>query len=151
MLPIVHTAASGIISLIFASITKSLGGSIVCFLSGILIDIDHLIDFWIAKKKIILSYKGLFSFCAWEKEGKLYLIFHSLELLMALWLAIFLLNLNIVWVGFVIGLTFHLLLDWFSNPLRPWVYFFFYRVKHGFAKEFIYSREYYTKHILNRQ
>lgn len=140
-----HIIVSGITSGIFAFFSRSANAAIVCFLSGIFIDIDHVFDFWITKKKLFFSYKDLDTFCSQEKTGKLYLSFHSIEPILILWLIILYLNLNIVWVGLAVGLSLHLLLDITTNPLRPIAYFLYYRLKQRFKKEFLFTEEYYRE------
>jgi len=143
MNPITHLAASSIVSAGFAYATRSMPGTIVCFLSGVLIDVDHVLDYWIARRKLFMNYHQLFSFGAHEKTGKLFLIFHSYEWLAALWISIMLFSLGPVWWGLAIGITVHMLMDRIGNPLRPCVFFFIYRLKHGFSKKWIYPDEYY--------
>jgi hypothetical protein len=143
--PVQHTIASVVVSGAFALWSRSLPGTVACFLSGIFIDVDHALDFCLAKRKAFFSYKELFSFCAWEKAGKLYLIFHSYELLIALWISIFAFHLNIIWLGIAVGVTFHLLFDRLVNPLRPFVFFWYYRYRKGFEKKGIFPEDYYKK------
>ena len=102
-----------------------------CFLSGVLIDVDHYVEFYLHKKKIP-QYQELVDFCIPYRESKVYLIFHAWEYLAALWFLIFWYHLDAVWVGMGIGLTVHMALDQFSNPVYPLGYFLAYRIKHGF-------------------
>jgi len=143
MSPIGHVAASSLISAVFAFFTRSVSGTAVCFLSGIFLDVDHILDYWIAKKKVFFTYKQLENFCGGEKAGKLYLIFHSYEFLILLWLSIVFFKANIVWLGLAVGVTAHLLLDLTANPLRPWVYSLGYRFRHGFSKYYVFPKDYY--------
>ncbi len=138
--------ASGLTMAAFYALTRpSWEATTVCFLSGILIDVDHVVDLCIYKKRIVLSAQALFNFCEREKGGKLYLVLHSYELLALLWISIGLFKLSDVWLGLALGLSVHMALDQFSNPVRPWVYFFWYRIKYGFAKEHIFKADYYRK------
>lgn len=143
MSPSKHAAASAAVSVAFAAYSHSAGGTLICFLSGIFIDLDHVVDFWIAKRKPIFSYRKLYQYCANEKDGKLSLVLHSYELHLLLWIAVFALHLDVLWLGLAVGVTSHLILDQIFNPLRPYVYFFAYRLKHGFDKKCIFPDEYY--------
>lgn len=138
MSPTSHIIASAAISSVFAVMTQSWGGALACFLSGILIDIDHHFDLWIYKKKIIFHIKHIYNFCEKERKGKLYIIFHSYEFLLILWLCIFVFHLNKIYLGLAIGLTTHLFFDQIVNTVKPLTYFLTYRLKNNFSKESIY-------------
>ena len=145
MRPAVHTAASGLVSIVFAYWTKSWPGTLACFLSGIFIDLDHVLDYWLARKRLLFTYKELFYFCAKEKEGKLYLVLHSYEFIALFWFMVYYYQWPVVWLGAAVGVSVHIFLDQLDNPIRPWVYFLCYRFRHGFVREFIFSEEYYKK------
>ncbi len=145
MSPTKHTIASGVVSTAFFFATHSWEGTLACFLSGIFIDLDHIIDFWIAKNRFPFRYKDLYSFCAFEKSGKLYLLFHSWELLSSLWLLCIFFKMDPVWLGFTVGITTHMIFDAFTNSLRPLAYFMVYRIKHDFSKAAAFPEEDYKK------
>ena len=146
MSPITHTVVSAAVSVAFYQKTQSVSGTVVCFLSGIFIDIDHFFDYWIAKKKVSLSYKGLKAYCAREKAGKLYLIFHSYELLALLWYFVLTMpQLPMVWLGLAVGTSAHIMLDRMGNPIKPWGYFLAYRAKHRFSKRKFFPKELYER------
>ena len=145
MSPSKHIVASGISSIAFAACIHSWGGTAACFLSGIFIDLDHIIDFWIAKKRFPRQYRDLYSFCTNEKAGKLHLIFHSYELLAVLWFLCVFYKWNPVWLGLTIGMTLHIILDAMTNSLRPLVYFLTYRIRHDFSKASTFPAEDYEK------
>ena len=144
MTPTQHTIASGITSAVFYAYSHSLPASLSCFLSGILIDVDHILDLCIYKRKLNFTIRDLFNFCEREKGGKLYLIFHSYELLAFLWVSIIAFHGPTVWLGLAIGVSVHIFLDQVANPVRPWVYFLGYRLKVGFVKEFIFTSRYFS-------
>lgn len=143
MSPTSHVAASAVVSAVFALYSRSPEGTIACFLSGIFIDLDHFVDYWIAKRKLIFSYPELYAFCANEKTGRLHLFLHSYELHALMWAAVYFGKASFLWQGLAVGMTSHLFLDQIFNPLRPFVYFFIYRLKHGFHKKCIFTEEYY--------
>jgi len=138
-----HVIASGAVSLVFFTVSKSWAGAAVCFLSGVLIDIDHFFDLWIARRRVSLSYSELHRFCSYEKDGRLHLVFHSYELHALLWLSVLALGLSWPWVGLAVGTSTHLLIDQLCNPIRPFTYFFLYRLKCRFAKECAFTDNYY--------
>lgn len=100
----------------------------IVVLSGILIDLDHLIYvFFIAKKvrfkQIMQWYRREYS----SHNPHLY-IFHSLEFIIVIFLLGLLVNNFFIYVG--IGLIFHLVLDWvaylfYYKSFKPWFKYFF--------------------------
>ena len=150
MTPTSHVIASTVTSSVFAAVTQSWEGTLACFLSGIFIDIDHHFDVWIYRKKFFLHIKHIYDFCDKEKEGKVYLIFHSYELLAIFWMCIIFFHLNWTWWGTAVGISVHLFLDQIGNAqdTKPWSYFLWYRIKNNFSKESLFSPEHY--HRTNR-
>lgn len=145
MSPTSHAVISAGTSAVFWYATGSVPGAIVCFLSGIFIDLDHHLDYWLNKKELPLDYKKLLYFSEVEKEGKPYLFLHSYELLALLWIAVFYYGLGPVWSGLVLGLSVHMIADQICNPVRPLAYFFIYRLKHGFHRGKLLTEDDYKK------
>lgn len=129
-----HIVVSGVTSAAFAYFSRSWPGAMACFLSGILIDLDHFWDYCIIKGKICWSVKQLEDYCFKEKAGKSYLILHSYELLVVLWIAVSFLKSDSVLLGFLLGMTVHMIFDQFVNPVCPLAYFLLYRAWFGFPK-----------------
>lgn len=127
-----HIIASAGISLGFQAAQHSWPATIGCFLSGILIDVDHCLDYCIFKKEFPFHYKDLVKFCVDHKEKKIYLLFHAYEYIFVLWYAIFLFSLGKVWIGIAVGLTTHMIFDQFTNPIKPLFYFLTFRIKNQF-------------------
>lgn len=145
MSPTQHTVASGVTSAIFYAVHPSWSATAICFLSGIFIDLDHVLDLYLYKKRLFLGLNDLFNFCGREKGGKLYLILHSYELLVLFWIAIFMFRLDINWLGLGVGLSVHLILDQIFNPMMPLAYFLLYRFKCGFIKKDIVNSVCFSK------
>ena len=142
MRPTHHVIASAGISLGVHAATHSWPATLGCFLSGVLIDIDHYWDYYLVRKKFPFKYKDLVDFGEDLKQKKVYLFFHGYEPLLALWLLIYFLDLGVVWVGVAVGLTTHLLCDQWTNPCKPLFYFMTYRLKHRFEKSKLLSKKY---------
>jgi hypothetical protein len=143
MSPVKHIAASGVTSLVFYFLTRSWIASLVCFLSGIFIDIDHLFDYYRDKKKMCWSLRTLDHYCFHEREGKIYLVFHSYELLAVLWIVLaVLLHFQPLAFGLIFGMTVHVLFDQFTNPTYPLAYFWFCRRKFGFPKKIFFKEDF---------
>ena len=138
MTPVKHVVASGVTSVLFAFLTRSWVGTMACFLSGIFIDLDHLLDYCIFRKKMCWSIKELEDFC-FERTGKIYLILHSYELMAILWVTVYYFGMQPVWFGIIFGMSVHMLLDQIINPVHPLAYFLFYRLKIGFTKAIFFN------------
>jgi len=117
---------------------------LVCLLAGVLIDLDHVVDFYIHKQAKSINplkfYRDLCDWCLGLKFDFLYIFLHSIELIFLIWLLIWIFNLGIFWIAIAVGFTQHMILDLIFNikrflPLRG--YFFFYRMKKAFKKEFL--------------
>ena len=145
MKPSYHVVVSAGISLGWLYFLKSWPSALICFLSGILIDIDHYYDYYVARKKIPWRYREMWDFARYDASGKIYLLFHSYELIIPLWGLIYFLNLGIVWAGFMWGITTHVMCDQMFNPLKPFGYFFFYRKYHGFERKNLFRKECYEQ------
>jgi hypothetical protein len=138
-----HIVASAGISLGFQATMHSWPATLGCFLSGVLIDIDHYLDYYIIRKKFPYRYKDLVDFCFDAKENKNYLFFHAYEFLLILWLLIYFFNLGLIWTGIALGLTTHVIFDQFFNPIKPLFYFLTYRIANQFEKTKTLSEKYY--------
>lgn len=146
MTPLAHGVLSGVTTVVFATVTKSPLGSLVCFLSGIFMDLDHILDYCLARKRLWGSYRDLWVYCGEERGGKLYLILHSYELLALMGLVVMGWHGNVIWWGLLVGMSVHLIADQiFNRQLRPFVYFLSYRLIHGFDKKYLFSEEQYRK------
>ena len=111
-----HIAVSAGVSLGFQAAMHSWPATLGCFLSGILIDVDHYLDFYLLRGKFPFRYKDLVDFCAFDKGKKLYLFLHAYEFLLILWFSILYFHLGKIWLGVALGLTVHLGIDQFTNP-----------------------------------
>lgn len=132
MKPATHAVISLGVSALLLTWTKSWAATLACFLSGIFIDIDHHLDYCLVRGKFPFFYRELQDYCLTARNGKLYLIFHSYELLLIFWIILTHYRLDGIWIGIAIGMSVHLFCDQWSNPLKPLAYFITYRIKHGF-------------------
>ena len=144
MRPKHHVILSTGVSALFAIWIKSKCAIIVCFLSGIFIDLDHHLDYFLARRELPLSYKKLVDFFD-NDRGPIHLYLHSYEMLIMLWFSIYYLSLGNVWVGLAVGLTTHLLCDAIANPFKPIAYFLTYRIKHKFNRKMLFKKEYFDE------
>jgi hypothetical protein len=114
MKPKYHVAVSALISGILYMVYKSWALTIASLLSGIFIDLDHAIDYFIKfgpkldMKKFSDSFYG-------EKYKKLTLIFHGWEWLILLFLASWFTDWNHWIMGILIGFGQHMIIDKLYN------------------------------------
>jgi len=143
MRPSYHIAASAGISLGLQATMHSWPATLGCFLSGVLIDVDHYLEYCLIRKKFPFRYEHLVDFCFDGSVSKIYLFFHAYEYLVILWFLICFFHPGNVWLGVATGLTTHLFFDQFTNPIKPYFYFLTFRVKNRFEKSKILSEDYF--------
>ena len=126
------------ISLFFSAFLYTISNSWIIFssslISGVLIDIDHILDYFMAYG-INIRIKQFFEVCHNLKIPRMRLIFHSWELLFLLSICVFLVGWNPWIVGTIVGFTQHIVLDQAFNKPNKWTYFFFWRLKKGFSSK----------------
>ena len=150
-----HFLVSIIFSTLLFVIFKSWKISVSSFLGGVLIDCDHIFDyFWEFRNRF--SVKKFFDVYYNGKMLFSMIVFHSWELLVLLSICAFSMRWNPWIIGATIGFTQHIVLDQiFNKPSRcykpnGWIYFFFYRLKNDFnmkkmfPKLDCYSCQYYN-------
>ncbi|MDP2939343.1 MAG: hypothetical protein Q8O13_04585 [Candidatus Omnitrophota bacterium] len=135
MRPIKHLVASCATGALFYLYSKSVLASLVCFLSGVFIDLDHVFDFYFHYKRLTLSIKEFYLSCEEYRFDRLFLFFHSLEWILLLWILIAIFKLNLIWVAFALGISLHIVMDMIGNRLFSYAYFFIYRWLKGFRAE----------------
>jgi len=118
-------------------LTRSWGGLIGIFIGGILIDIDHFIEFWHDQGSTI-NLKAFIQFGNSGLSTRLFILFHSFELIPLLLIGFILTN-NQLFIGITLGLILHLFLDYANLVSRfgyRWysiiVFSFIFRLCHQF-------------------
>ncbi|MBN3040243.1 MAG: hypothetical protein JW867_03875 [Candidatus Omnitrophica bacterium] len=141
-----HILGSFVFSTITYLATKSLLAAAACFLSGILIDIDHIIDFGrlygfnlYGLKKLVYASQEDEKAKSKHNFKKIYLFLHSIELACLLWITALWLA-NIYLIAAVIGYTGHLILDCIGNREDLKFYLFFYRARNKFSAKKLFKR-----------
>jgi hypothetical protein len=134
-----HITTSIIISALIFAISKSWIIFTSSLISGVFIDIDHVIDYLLEFRK---RFRVNEFFDAYYNDRTLFtmIIFHSWELLIPLNFYAFLISGNPWIIGIAIGFTQHVALDQIFNHPNGWVYFFFWRVKKGFNLKKMYPK-----------
>lgn len=108
----------------------------ISFVSGIFIDLDHVIDHY-KNNGFTLKPGDVYGACLDMKFKTLYLALHSYEIVILLWIAIYCLSLSNAWKAAAIGMTQHLILDNLTNPMHKLGYFFTYRAMKKFRKDLL--------------
>lgn len=134
MKPAGHIAISGVISILVGYFFRSIPAGIASFMTGTLIDFDHYFDYY-ANHHFTLSLRKVYEASEATDFTHLYLLLHSYELVAILWIACLIFSLGPVWKGIAIGLTQHMIVDQFTNPMTFKGYFLSYRILKGFKKE----------------
>lgn len=134
---------SGGVTAFFAIWIRSWGGIIACFLSGIFIDFDHHLDYWLLNKELPINYKKLVDFFENQRMSHVMIFFHSYEVLSLMWVCVFLFDLNVIWLGIAVGCTTHVLCDEIFNPIKPMAYFLTYRIVNRFQRNHFFKKKFH--------
>ncbi|MDB4349526.1 hypothetical protein OAA99_01070 [Omnitrophica bacterium] len=122
---------------------KSLACGAASFLTGVFLDIDHILDyFW--NCGVRFNIREFYDYCINVRYKRISLILHSYELLIVLWVLIIALGLGNIWKAIAIGATQHLVLDHMRNASTGRMnwrsYFLSFRIKNRFKTEKITKR-----------
>ncbi len=107
---------------------------------GVLVDLDHLLDYWYSEKRICFDAREFMATRYWRKSGRIFILFHGFEYLPLLFL---------LWQGLkgrrwamaaTSAMASHVLADHFVNDLKPLGYFVLYRLAHRFRASEIIDR-----------
>jgi hypothetical protein len=122
---------------VLALATGRLDVGLAFAVGGVLIDLDHLPDYWI-EKGFTLSLNELNRYFGGRDAKRLFLVLHAWEWNAALWVAWA--GLGLPWwvAGLAAGHLTHLALDQRHNLLQPWAYSFFARYRIGFKARPLY-------------
>lgn len=111
--------------------TNSLFYTLLSIFLGFLVDFDHVFDYIREEKRfnfrdmLIKSYLGDFK--------KLYVIFHAFEYIPVAWAISFIIKDYIFAVVFTVAYLSHMIPDQLSNNVKPFGYFFIYRLIKNFS------------------
>ena len=147
MKPTKHIALSGAVGAGIYWWTQSWPAALACLAAGVLIDLDHFLDFYLARGRLPVSYDDLVRYGDLDKKGKLYLVLHGYEQMVVLWLCIYYFHLDAVWVGAALSMSVHLLCDQIANPFRVMGYFFTYRWYNRFERRRIFTPAYLQQYF----
>ena len=135
-----HIVFSTVISGILYTIFKSWGLSIASFVTGIFIDLDHFIDYFIVHHGIHFNIKDFYHFFYKEKHKKITLLLHGWEFISILFVITVITDFN-PWIsGALIGYTHHMISDYFYSKTSIWTYSLAWRWKNKFDSKLLFPR-----------
>lgn len=134
MKPSIHVAVSFSVGVALWFFTKSVYAALLCFLSGIFVDFDHIVEFIIHFGRKDFNFRKIYQVCEEMLFDRLYLIFHSAEIAILFWAAA-LYTKNIYLLSIAVGYSSHLLLDFIGNPIHAFSYFIIRRFIRGFETD----------------
>lgn len=121
-------------------------------LGGVLIDLDHLIDYFLA-----FRYRWKLSYFLrghqFLKSNKIYILFHGWEYVILLAVSIWFIigmdsRVGVFFISFCSGMFFHLVVDVCVNQGVSFkTYSFLYRLRYGFDVEKLVTAEHYKNHL----
>ena len=148
MKPSRHVIVSVSLAGILWFFTRSFSAALLCAASGVLCDTDHVIEYVVHFGWKGLTYDHLHHVCENSEKRipgikrfkKLYLLFHSLEIVILLWLAAFITK-NIYVLAVATGYSSHIFLDMVGNKFYPNAYFLIFRAMKGFTTDSLFREE----------
>lgn len=121
--PIGHTAISGALGVGVGAATGSPAAGVTALGVGVLMDVDHLFDFY-----------------QWYIRGKgnrIYLLLHAWEYSAIGVIALLVAFYHPIFLALVLAHVAHVTTDHFHNRLAPWAYFMSYRIAKNFDTAYI--------------
>ncbi|MBW2149312.1 MAG: hypothetical protein JRG73_13305 [Deltaproteobacteria bacterium] len=135
MLPQVHIAVSASLSIILFGVFHSTWAALSNFLVGVLLDLDHLVEYY-RTKGFTLNPLKIYRFCGFAVQRdwppRVFFWLHAYEYVLLTALVAHAVHYHPAAVGAFIGMTQHLLLDQIGNNVGPFSYFLSYRFLNGF-------------------
>lgn len=144
-----HTAYSVIIGGLLYMVFKSWALSLSCIVSGIFIDLDHIIDV-VREHGRGVTVKDFFRICNNAQFNRIILILHGWEWLPVWAFTAWLTDWNPWITGTIIGFGQHLVLDAYSNSSNFSSYSLLWRWKNDFHFDTLFPKFLPSKYILNK-
>jgi hypothetical protein len=141
-----HIVISLGVSALVWTVFRSSTAALACFLTGVFMDIDHLIDYMIHCGPRF-NVKRFFRVFEYETFENIFVFLHSWEFIVIYLALLWLIDWKPVAIGAVIGIFVHLLLDHFFNDHSKWAYFLSYRLFHRFSAKHFYGDKEYQKRL----
>ncbi|MBI5663931.1 MAG: hypothetical protein HZC49_02400 [Nitrospirae bacterium] len=134
-----HTAVSLTIAGVLYMAFKSWGLSLACLISGIFIDLDHLLDV-VREHGWSIKVKDFFRICHHAQFDRIILIWHGWEWLFLLTISSWLTDWDPWITGTLIGFGQHMVLDTYFNNARFMSYSLIWRWKNNFDFDTVFPK-----------
>ena len=137
-------------ALVFGITKKPLASFTSAFLSGVAVDFDHFIDYFLSFG-VRFHWEYFANGYQFLKSNKIYILFHGWEYVVIFLAAAYFVKNKLaraILLGLAMGLFFHLSADCLLNEgMKPQAYSIIYRVGNNFDIEKLVTPEHYEKHI----
>lgn len=127
-----HIGLSLAVAIAVFALYRSTAMAVSAFLSGILVDIDHVFDY-LREYGFRSDVRFFFHSCHQTLFRRVVLFLHAWEWFALLVISAVLLRDNSIVIGICIGMGQHLVADQFTNHICKWGYFIIYRLRCGFV------------------
>ncbi len=134
-----HTAFSITVAGILYLIFKSWGLALASLISGILVDLDHIVDV-VREHGWSIKTKDFFRLCKTGQFDRIILVWHGWEWIILWAAAAWITEWNPWMTGVFIGLAHHMILDTYINATNPWSYSLIWRWKKDFHFDTIFPK-----------
>ncbi|MFH1369207.1 MAG: hypothetical protein ABII64_08790 [Elusimicrobiota bacterium] len=132
-----HALASTIGAAAVYAVTRSPGMAAGVFITGVFIDLDHIIDYW-REHPFRMDLDHFFHTCNEYRLKKALLISHSVEFLFPIALLVYLTRSPWI-IGMSIGWALHIIMDYEGNKVHGLTYFLFHRIRVGFEIDKVFN------------
>lgn len=132
-----HIVSSALIASILYLFFKSWNMALICFLSGILIDLDHIYDYT-REFGFPFKIKDFFNTAYDGEVSRWTVVLHSWEVLFLIGIIAWFTNWNPWITGVLVGFGHHIVLDMLDKDERLRSYSFIWRWKNNFEFEVIF-------------
>jgi len=136
---ITHLVLSGLAGWLLFRYFKAKILFFYAFLAGVLIDLDHFVDYFLYTKSFVFNLQEFLSGTFFRDAGKVYVFFHGYEYAIILFITAFIViraKGKSIFAGILmtmaLSMSLHLLLDQFSYRPKPLAYSIAYRVLNNF-------------------
>ncbi len=113
---------------------------LVSIVFGVLIDVDHLFDYWFAYRTLRVDLSAFFSGRYERVSKRIFILLHAFEYLPVVYLVWAALRGRRWAVAATTAMSTHLIADHLLNGVRPLAYFITYRALNGFGSGAVINR-----------
>jgi len=133
-----HIVTSAALSGLLYAMLKSWPMSIACLISGILVDLDHVLDY-IVEFGPKPDLKNFLSSFPEGRYHRIFILLHAWEWVVIGTVAVWLTGWQPWAVGALAGYVLHMVFDQFVNHPDSWGYFLLWRSRHTFVAKHVFG------------